>query len=231
MERRDRLEDGVIIGEGMKGLDKKLAVAFFDVKKANCTVCNSSAGLKDMEQFVFAIASLQLGLDHPKKIGGNGFAFAFCSVANGGMSIDRLVILAADRRSCDSPALWELLVARAHNLGQYGMVADESNHVTIGCDVDSSGVFGSLNVFGSKDLEELWVNGPSEEMQRMFCDSGTDRKHVGTFRRGMSWAGRDYSTRIMGQPISTSQLLYHEFFSFADFVPPLLFFDAGLFSY
>jgi hypothetical protein len=103
------------------------------------------------------------------------------------------------------------------------MISYESNHVTIGCDVDSSGVFCSLDVFGSKDLEELWVNGPSEEMQRMFCDSGTDRKHVGTFRRGMSWAGRDYSTRIMGQPISTLQLLYHEFFSFADFVPPTFF--------
>ncbi|MCU0712216.1 MAG: outer membrane family protein [Pirellula sp.] len=117
MKRRDRLEDGVIVGEGMKGLDKKLAFAFFDVKKADCTVCNSSARLKDMEQFVFAIASLQLGLDHPEKIGGDGFTFAFGGVANGGMSIDSLVILASDRRGCDSSALWKLLIARAHNLG------------------------------------------------------------------------------------------------------------------
>jgi hypothetical protein len=96
VERGHRFQDGVVIWKSVKRLDKEVAITFFDMEKANRSIGDSSARLKNVEKFVFAIASLQLGLNHPEKVWGNGFAFAFGRVANGRLSIDRLVVFTSD---------------------------------------------------------------------------------------------------------------------------------------
>ncbi len=97
VERGHRFQYGVVIWKSVKRLDKEVAITFFDMEKTNRSIGDSSARLKNVEKFVFAIASLQLGLNHPEKVGRNGFAFAFGRVANGRLSIDRLVVFTSYR--------------------------------------------------------------------------------------------------------------------------------------
>ena len=52
----------------MKCLDQKLPFPLFDVDETDGAERNASARIKGMNQFVFALARLQLVLEHPKHI-------------------------------------------------------------------------------------------------------------------------------------------------------------------
>ena len=74
----------------MKRLDEQLSFTLFDVNKAHCTESDSAAGIKGMNQFVFALAGLQLIVEHPEHVGRNMFEFELSVVGHSLLAIDLL---------------------------------------------------------------------------------------------------------------------------------------------
>lgn len=75
------------------------------MKEAYSAVSDPTAGLEDVQQLVFAITSLKLGLNHPEQIGRYGFTFALGGVLNGRLAFDGLIVLSANRVCGDSSTL------------------------------------------------------------------------------------------------------------------------------
>ena len=77
----------------MKSLDEQLAFAFLDVHKAHSTKCDSSARIKGMNQFIFALAGLQLVVQHPEHVCRNVFEFKLCVIGYALLTIDLFNVL------------------------------------------------------------------------------------------------------------------------------------------
>jgi hypothetical protein len=75
------------------------------MKKAYSAVSDPPAGLEDVQQFIFAINSLKLGLNYPEQIGRYGFTFALGGVSNDRLAFDGLIVLSANRVCGDSSTL------------------------------------------------------------------------------------------------------------------------------
>ena len=84
----------------MKRLDQQLLVQLFHMHKANSTESDAATGIERMNQFVFALARLQLIVHHPKHVRTDMFEFELCMVANPEFAIDVLSPL------CPSNSNW-----------------------------------------------------------------------------------------------------------------------------
>lgn len=169
----------MIVREGVEGLNEHLVFAFFDMEIADRAVGDATAGIEGLKKLLVALGSLQLGLYHPKHIGRHRFPFAFRGVTNDGVSIDFLVELRPKRRGDDTTSLRQELLAGAEDFGDHQMPADKGDHMSVTCDIDSSRVVRALDVFRFVDLKKLWVDRSSVNIQCVFCDSRSDRKHSG----------------------------------------------------
>lgn len=105
LKGRYRFQDRVVIWKGVKGLYEHLVLALFHVQIADCSVSDSAAGVKGLKQFLVALGSLELGLDHPEHVGRYRFSFAFGGVTNDRIAIDLLIELGPERGRDDSSAL------------------------------------------------------------------------------------------------------------------------------
>lgn len=142
----------------MKSLDAKPSFVFIHVDEANRSESDPAAGVEGLYQFVLALARLQLVVNHPKHFGGNMFQFKLCLVGNPSLSFHMLYVLALQVRAQQAASLRQQLVGRAHHFGHNQRTIAKLNNVSIACDIDSSGVFGALDLTSSVDTEKLRVN-------------------------------------------------------------------------
>jgi len=80
----------------MERLDEQLAFPLFDVNEAYGTKCDASARVKGLNQLVFALAGLQLIVQHPKHIRRDMLQFKLGVVSHPLLTIDLLDILALE---------------------------------------------------------------------------------------------------------------------------------------
>lgn len=105
LKGRYRFQDRVVIGEGMEGLHEHLVFSLFHMQITDCSISDPAAGVKGLEQFLVALGSLELGLDHPEHIRRYRFPFAFGGITNDSVAIDLLIELGTERRGDDASAL------------------------------------------------------------------------------------------------------------------------------
>jgi hypothetical protein len=126
-------------------LHTHLAFSFFDMQIAHGTIGNPTARIERLEQFTFAIATLELRLHHPEHIRGDRLPFALGCISNSSVPFYFLVKFSAKRRSDNAASLGKYLFAGADYFGDNGVPFDKRNDVTITCNVDSGRVVRSLN--------------------------------------------------------------------------------------
>lgn len=80
----------------MERLDEQLAFSLFDVDKADGSKCDTSTRVKGMNQFVFALARLQLVVQHPEHVGRDMLQFKLGVVGHALLAIDLFDILALE---------------------------------------------------------------------------------------------------------------------------------------
>ncbi len=165
----------------MEGLNQHLVFPFLDMQIAYGAVRDPTAGVEGLKQFLVAFRPLELGLDHPKHIRRYRFSFALRGVTNDRVAIDLLIKLGPERGGDDSTALRQKLFTRAKHFGDDEVTANKRNHMSVPRDIDAGGVVRPLDMLGFVDLKKLWVDRSSENIQCVFCDSRSDRKHVQTF--------------------------------------------------
>jgi hypothetical protein len=115
------------------------------MKIADGTIGNPTARIERLEQFTFAIATLELRLHHPEHIRGDGLPFALGCISNSSIPFYFLVELSAKRRSDNSAPLGKHLFAGADHFGDDRVPFDKRNNVTVTCNVDPGRVVRSLN--------------------------------------------------------------------------------------
>jgi hypothetical protein len=165
----------MVVGKRMERLDQKMAFPFLDMQVTHSPIRDSSARIEHVQKFLFAIASLQLRLNHPKHFWGDRLPFAFDGIADRRLTVDGLMVLAPNGRGNDSSLLGQDLIARTNHFGKNRMATNEGNDVTVTCDVDPRTVLAARDTTCAKDLEKLWVYRSSKEIQRVFCDGWPNR--------------------------------------------------------
>lgn len=87
----------MVVGEGMERLNQHLILSLLDVKIADSSVSDPAARVESLKQFLVALGSLKLGLNHPEHIWGYRFSLAFSGVTHDGVAINLLIKLGPER--------------------------------------------------------------------------------------------------------------------------------------